>query len=146
MSADGFSGDYALESAGWVGGIWGKEMRTCTLDIHDPLTCSMSNILYRTAEEFLTDLGSVPKTLQYLLPIWFAKDRWVSAYLQHDNCYQSGGLFVAVNGGWEFKKMTRLQADELLRDSIVAMGGSKANARTIYWGVRMGGKWSWKGK
>ena len=145
VEIDGWSGDYALEPIGWVGGIWGKQMMQCTLDVHDPLMCRLYGNLYRTGESFPTDLGSVPKTLQYLLPMWYAKDRWIRAYLAHDFSYQKGGMYVAVAGGWEFKEMTRKQADIMLRDMILLAGGSKANARTIYWGVRIGGRFSWKG-
>ena len=144
MSA--FSGTYKLESAGWKGSFWGKEMYEFTNDDADPLTCCVDGILYRPDHHYKTDLGSVPRTFQFILPEYFAKDRYVKSYLFHDSAYNHGGVWVAVNGGWEFKAITRKQADEMLRDMILLEGGSKANARLIYWGVRAGGRFSWQGK
>jgi len=139
-----FSGTYKLESCGWSGWLWGKELYEFTNDDADPLTVELDGTLYRPDRHYKSDLGSVPRTLQFILPKYFAKDRYVKSFLLHDQSYLFGSIWVAVHGGWENRKLTRKQADTMLRDTILCEGGSKANARLIYWGVRMGGFASWK--
>jgi hypothetical protein len=142
VMVDGFYGKYSLCPDHWEGGMWGKQIYEFTNHKNDPLTCKMGLILYRPDRHFYTDLGSVPKTFQKLLPRWFAKDRFAKSYIFHDSAYKHKGVWVNVNGKWEFRALTRKQADEMLYEMILLEGGSRAAARLIYAGVRMGG---WRG-
>ena len=137
MSA--FSGKYKLDPAGWSGGFFGKELYEFTNDDADPLTCELGCRLIRPDHHYLTDLGSVPKTLQYICPKWFAKDRYPRSYLFHDSAYKHGAIWIGVPGGWKKVKATRKEVDQMLYDMIILEGGSRANARTIWMGVRAGG-------
>ena len=142
MSA-GFSGKYKLVPDGWDGKIFGKEMFEFTNDPHDPLTFA-DDILIRPDNHFRTDMGSVPRTLQFIAPRWFNRFRYPQSYILHDSGYSHHGHWVAANGSdWHFVKMTRKQVDDLLYDMIIAEGGSHANARTIWLGVRLGGRGAW---
>jgi hypothetical protein len=145
MSEDGFSGRYSCDKVGWYGGWRGRpkfEYQNC---LADPLTCTLDRIIYRTDNHFFTDKGSTGRLLPLLVPAWFDRAKYEKSFSFHDSAYSNGGVWVAVNGGWEFKKITRKQADEMLRDMILLEGGSKSNARLIYWGVRAGGWASWRG-
>ena len=143
---DGFSGTYSLDPHHWEGGFWGKQIFEFTNNPTNPLTCELKGTMYRPDNHFFSDLGSVPKSLQTLLPKWFAKDRYPLSYLYHDSGYKHGGHWVAAPGDWHFIKMTRKQVDNILREMIILEGGGKANARTIWLGVWAGGWASWKGK
>ena len=140
---NGFSGIYKLDPAGWAGGWFGKELYEFTNDDADPLTCELGGSLFRPDHHYITDLGSVPKTLQYLCPKWFAKDRYPVSYLFHDSAYKRGAVWMGVPGGWKEMKLTRKAVDVMLRDMIILEGGGRANAQAIYAGVRLGGWASW---
>lgn len=142
---NGFSGDYELKPTRWDGGLFGKQLYEFTNYDHDPLTYEdlKGDLMRPDRHREETDMGSVPKTVQWLLPKWFAKDRYLPAYLFHDDAYDNHGWWFAVKGGWEFRKLTRKQADDYLREMIISLGGSKANARAIWIGVRLGGWVSW---
>lgn len=142
---DGFSGSYKCDKVGWIGGPWGRPKFEYITNADDPLTCTLDNIIYRPDNHFFTDKGSVPRLVQTILPVWFDRAKYEKSYAFHDSAYAHGGVWVAVNGGWEFKKITRKQADTMLRDMILLEDGGKANARLIYWGVRGGGFTSWQG-
>ena len=145
MSA--FSGKYTLDPGGWDGGWFGKEMFEFTNDDADPLTyANAKGQIIRPDHHFRTDMGSVPRTLQSLLPWWFDRFRFPKSYIFHDSGYKHGGHWFAVTGGWAFKSLTRRCVDDFLHEMILAEGGSTANARTIWAGVRMGGRFSWQGK
>ena len=140
-----FTGTYELKQYKWVGGMFGKQLYEFINDDDFPLTYEDANTnLIRPDNHLITDMGSVPKILQARLPGWFAKDRYLKAYIFHDSCYSLGGLWFAIKGGWEFRKLTRKQADLYLRDMVRVLGGGKCNAWAIYAGVRMGGWASWK--
>ena len=143
---DGFSGKYSCDKVGWYGGWWGRPKFEFQSDLDDPLTCSLDGILYRPDNHFFTDKGSVPRMVQTIFPYWFDRAKYERAYYFHDSAYAHGAVWVAVDGGWVSKDVTREQADTMLRDMILLEGGSKANARLIYWGVRGGGFTSWQGK
>ena len=141
---DGFSGKYSCDKVGWYGGWFGRPKFEFQSDLADPLTCCLHGILYRPDFHFFTDKGSVPRLIQTIAPYYFDRAKYERAYYFHDSAYAHGGVWVAVHGGWEFKKITRKQADTMLRDMILLENGSKMNARLIYAGVRAGGWASWK--
>jgi len=140
----GFSGKYSLDPDHWQGGMFGKQIYEFNNDPVDPLTYCAGVRIIRPDQHFLTDMGSVPKTLQYIAPKWFAKDRFPKAYIFHDSGYKHGGHWLAVKGGWRFFKMTRQMVDELLLDMIIAEGGGEIAANLIYAGVRSGGWLAWR--
>jgi len=84
-------------------------------------------------------MGSIPLTLQSLIPVWFAKDRFPKSYIFHDSGYKNGGHWMMIDGAWLFVPMTRREIDDLLHDMILAEGGSDSAANTIWAGVRAGG-------
>lgn len=140
----GFSGTYELRPDHWEGGLFGRQIYEFTNDPSQPLTYEDGNTnLIRPDRHTFTDLGSVPKLLQARLPGWFAKDRYCPAYIFHDDAYARGGWWFAVAGGWEFRKITRKQADQYLWQMCRDLGAGRANAYAIYVGVRMGGWASW---
>lgn len=145
MSA--FSGKYELFPAGWIGGWKGRPRWEFTNDAKNPLTYDDKVLLVRPDNHFFTDLGSVPRFFQKAVPIWFDRARFPRSYVFHDSAYRHGGHWCASNGkDFSFVEMTRKQIDQLLRDMILAEGGSKTAARLVYAGVRMGGWASWKKK
>ena len=138
-----FSGKYNLDGDHWQGGFWGKQIYEFRNNRRTPLTATCGIVQYKPDNHFFTDLGSVPLTLQYSLPKWFAKDRYIRAYIFHDSAYKHGGVWVCINGKWTFRNLTRKQADDMLYHMLIAEGASKANARAIWLGVRAGGWYSW---
>jgi len=143
----GFSGEYDLDQEEWQGGLWGKPTYRFTNGIDDPLTFDDGMLLLRPEDTFRTDKGSVPRIFQTLLPKWFDRARFEKSYMFHDNAYLTGGYWIAGNGSdFLFTEVTRKQADRYLHQMILAEGGSKGAARAIYFGVRMGGRFSWRRK
>ena len=140
---NGFSGKWRLENPQWQGGMYGETIWDVCSDKEEPLTVEIDGVLYRIDYHIKSDLGSVPRSLQRWLPRWFERDRYSQSYIFHDNLYNQHGLWVAVAGGWEFCEFTRAQADEFLYKCLLIEGASKANAKMIWLGVRMGGWNPW---
>jgi len=144
---NGFSGEFDLIPAGWSGGFRGKQLYDFCNDERDPLTWSDGNgIMIRPDRHFVTDMGSVPLTLQFIAPGYFAKDRWIRSFILHDSAFLHGGHWFAVKGGWEFRELTMKQANKYLQQMVISEGGSKVTAWLIYAGVQIGGRASWKRK
>ena len=97
--------------------------------------------LVRPDNHFITDMGSVPKILQGLLPILFSKDLWLGDYCMHDSGYKHGGLWFAKHDVtvFIFCKMPRSRVDEMLDITIHASGGGCLSSAPIWFGVRIGG-------
>ena len=143
----GFSGTYELKPTKWIGGWRGKQLYEFANDANNPLTYEdAQGNLIRPDQHQTTDLGSVPKIMQWICPKYFAKDRYIPGYVYHDDAYQNHGWWYAKKGGWNFRKVTRKQADIYLRQMVMDLGGSKGNAWAIYMGVRIGGGKSWTHK
>ena len=144
---NGFSGTYDLRPSHWQGGMWGVQIYEFQNDPRDPLTYEDSKgNLIRPDRHFYTDLASTPRTLQMLFPAYFAKDRFPMSAIMHDSSYLHNGDFFAVAGGWEFRELTRRQADNLLYEMCIAEGLNKTNACLVWLGVRIGGSSAWKRK
>lgn len=140
----GFSGTYELKPYKWCKKKK-RQLYEFTNDPQDPLTYHAHNgFLIRPDQHQITDMGSVPLLLQAFIPSWFSKDRWLAAFIYHDDAYQNHGWWFAVHGGWKFRQASRKTADKMLYQMVRVLGGSKANAWAIYAGVRIGGKKAWK--
>jgi len=88
---------------------------------------------------FLNDMGSVPRGLWWYIPptgpgnIGFIAHDW--AYSDHPGPVDQNGV-----------KMTREQADAMMKD-LLEYGGMRIDRRFVAWrGVRRGGWLSWKKK
>lgn len=79
---------------------------------------------------FVTDFASVPKVLWNLLP---PTGSYGKAAVIHDFLYRTDGA------------ATRAEADAILLEAMAALGVGWWTRRTIYYGVRIGGHWSYKG-
>ncbi len=89
---------------------------------------------------FFTDWGSIPITLQWLIP----KDTYLG-YLFHDSGYKHHGLWFSEAGYQKFcfKKLTMTQANELLYDMMLAQGAWKVTAITVYDTLQIAGRIAW---
>lgn len=141
-----FTGTYATKDGpgrSWL--LWFKREWIFTNDAENPLTYHHPDgYCIRPDNHFLTDWGSVPPVLQFLVPRVFARDRWPKSYAFHDSAYRHKGLWFAMNMHREFtfQKMPRPQIDKLLSTMIKAEGGNKFYSAPIWAGVRIGGWWS----
>ena len=92
-------------------------------------------------QHFFTDKGSTPKSCQLL----FDRATYERCYIFHDSCYRHHGLFVRrpTDEDYWFVRLTRADADRILRLMIGADGGSKAGRAIIWCAVRLFGRWSW---
>jgi hypothetical protein len=98
----------------------------------------LSTLQYRTWQGwvltidpgFITDFGSVPR-----IPLIFdlLGDITYEPYVIHDMLYTTHYL-------------TRLEADRVLQEALLAVGVPKWKASLIYFGVRIGGASSWNDK
>lgn len=93
-----------------------------------------SGVTYTAPAGFKTDLASVPR-----LPIVF--------WLFGDRCNESGALHDYLYSIDPKTKQhpiaTRLMADQLLKEMIIAQGISSFVAECFYLGVRLGGGSHW---
>lgn len=138
-----FSGTYRLIPDHWEGGFWGEQIWQFTNSARNPLTYTEGLVQYRPDRHFFTDLKSTPTMLQAIAPQWFAKDGFPRSTIFHDSAYVHHGVYVSVHGVFEFRALTRKQADEMLYNMVLAEGGSKTAAMLIYAGVRAGGSKGW---
>lgn len=93
-----------------------------------------SGVVYTAPEGFCTDFSSVPR-----IPIIFDifGDRCNDSAAIHDWLYQSDPVTK------QHPVATRLMADQLLREMILAQGISSWIATCFYYGVRIGGASHW---
>lgn len=125
---------------------WRKTVYEATLDDAESALTYIDNYggSWRPDRHFFTDMGSVPRLAQVLIP----KDRFLEAFLIHDSAYIHGGLWrwSALVQGWRFSYMTRRQADELLYEMCLSSGAWQSTAWAIYLAVRVGGAFCKYGK
>lgn len=81
--------------------------------------------------DFITDLASVPKILWNIYPPF---GLYGKAAVLHDFLYQTLG----IDG-----KYTRTQCDAMFLDGMKALKVGWLNRHNIYWGVRIGGGFTW---
>jgi len=142
-----FSGTFDLEPLNWQGKWFGKRLYQFINSLYDPLTYDDGVWMVQPDNRFVTDLASIPKTLQLICPGAFAKDRFPKSVCCHDSGYLHGGHWVAHSGKeFHFLSMTRKQIDIYLRDMVKSEGGNRVTAALIYAGVRVGGYWAFKRK
>jgi hypothetical protein len=85
-------------------------------------------------EGFVCDFASIPR-----FALWYTDDDDPAVLfpsIVHDYLY-------TVRGELDGRMLTRRDADEIFRESIVACGGRKAQAWVIYQAVRLGGGSHW---
>ncbi len=87
----------------------------------------------------LTDFASIPRGLWNILPKTGKHDR---AAVVHDGGYR--GYLLDTNG--RALAFTRGQVDRLFLEGMEASGVGRVARRLMYWGVRVGGHWAWKGE
>jgi len=125
-----------------VWSVYRKTYWEFQLDQAKPLTFSHQQGYYVQPDrhELETDLGSIPPPLRSLFP----DTEFIRPYLLHDSAYTHHGMYMAHGpyAPFVFHAVDRAFADELLRVSIIADGGSRARARTIWSAVRsLGVRW-----
>ena len=117
-----------------------------TLDDDWPLTllCEDTGWRYQPDRHEVTDMGSIPRILQSIIP----KDRFLLTWLTHDSGYQKGGLYVSTSKGepFVFVSMPRARIDALMLEGIVAEGCLWWERQMVYRGVRLGGWVAWNRK
>lgn len=79
---------------------------------------------------FQTDFASIPQIFWNILP---PTGKYGKAAVVHDYLYRTPG------------QATRGQADSVLMEAMTVLRVNWATRHTIYWGVRAGGHWSYKG-
>lgn len=116
----------------WWRRCLGRTVYEFRLDARAPLTLwlwSSYPQLIQPNRKYTTDLGSIPRGVQPLIP----KDSFIKSFLLHDSGYKFGGMWV--NGA--FVPMERIDIDALcLLDGIEAEGGGPVVRRAIYAAVR----------
>jgi hypothetical protein len=113
-------------------------------DVKHPLTfVHPDGRQFRPDNHFFTDMGSVPRVLQILVP----KDRFLLGFILHDSCYRFKGLWVSGNNGksFLFTELLRAEADELLRLMAIydPCPGNWLTSSAVWAGVRIGGWYGW---
>lgn len=142
-----WTGTYDLrpldEWTGW--GLWKTRLYLFENDLIKPLTYHHPDgYTMRPDKKFKTDMGSVPLFLQSLIPVIFAKDKWLKAYILHDSAFCHKGLWFAKHDPrrYSFCEMKEKAVDDLLVLWIHASGGSCLSSAPIWLGVRIGGRFS----
>ena len=120
--------------------IYRKAIREFRINEEHPLTYMAQDgcLLQPDRHMAETDLGTIPPPLRGLFP----HDEFERSHILHDSGYRYGGLYLAygLEQPFIFCKMSRAFIDEVLIESIIADGGTRARARTIWLAVRIGGK------
>ena len=123
----------------WWGSLWWapKPLYEFTLAIRDPLTyVGADGREYQPDRRYQTDKGTIPRPLQVLMP----SDLFERSFLLHDSGYAFGGLWITG----AFVVMTRAAVDALLREMILAEGGTEVQAWMVYAAVRTFGFGGWR--
>ena len=92
----------------------------------------VTNPRFVVPEGFQTDLTSIPRLFRTFIPK--GRNEGKGAVV-HDYIYRGN-----ISG------MNRAEADQLLLDIMKECGVNYCRRYAIYWGVRSGGMFSWKGK
>lgn len=118
--------------------LFKKTIYEFKLHMHHPLMFIYNNIVYQPDRHFLTDQGSLPRIMQWMIQ----KDRFIGFYF-HDSGYRHGGLHVSYDHGetFRFEAMSRSCLDNMLSVMVTLdpEPGNRLTRWAIWWGVRLGG-------
>lgn len=90
--------------------------------------------IVRVPVGFVTDFASVPRVFWALLP---STGKYGKAAVVHDDLYQHPNMIAPF--------VTRIQADRTLLEGMMALGVDWFTRWVIYFGVRAGGRWAYRG-
>jgi len=97
---------------------------------------------FRAPKGVFTDFFSIPGLLRGVM---FRSRKYAEAAVLHDSGYR-GTLEECTHGEWNRVKLSRKYVDErLLQDPAKCLGAPKTLQKALYWGVRAGGRRSFKG-
>lgn len=97
---------------------------------------------FRVPKGNLTDFFSIPGVLRSFL---FRARKYAEAAVMHDGGYRGVLEEEILPGTWEKAILTRKDIDELLEECADSLGAPTSLQKALYWGVRIGGRWSFKG-
>jgi hypothetical protein len=123
-------------------GLFRKTVFEFDLDIHKPLTFQRANgELIRPDRHYLTDKGSVPVCLRWLVP----HDTYERSFLLHDSAFLHHGHYVKspLGGDFVFRTLTMDQANSLLAEMMDAEGAWGITRAAVYKAVKWFGAFSW---
>lgn len=133
---------YEFLEGTWLGKILTKAIYDFKNDGVNPLTYrAVDGTCYRPKDRMESDMGSVPNTVQIIIP----KDRFLQTWLCHDSGYEDGGLYVKYVGTetYVFVKMSRNKIDLLMKEGIGAEGGNAFERNAVYEAVNWAGWAVW---
>lgn len=109
-------------------------------DEDNPLTLLFTDgKYYRPNKNFETDMGSVPRVLQFFIP----KDRFLLSFIFHDSIYKEGGIWVSdtYDGPYVFKKLSRSKGDSMLKvmTTLEPSPAGVVASSCVWFGVTVGG-------
>jgi len=115
-----------------------------TLDPCAPLTWEWpSGVRWQIDRHSFSDGGSIPWIGTGVVgsPDWFELP-----YLYHDNAYCIHGVYeqIVQTMPYEFRRLTQAEADDALRQMILAEAGWPPNAATIWAVLRLVGCAAWR--
>lgn len=93
--------------------------------VGSPLDLMFAGRRFSVPVGFRTDLASIPRLLRSL------------PWLDPDGCSRSGA--VAHDWAYHSHELSKPEADEMLRQAIIAKGCGSATARAFWLGVKIGG-------
>lgn len=75
----------------------------------------------------LTDMGSIPKILQFLIP----KDKYLLSFFFHDSAWEHGGIWYCYPGcdTFVFVEMSRMESNKLLKEMVLVEGKMDENIK-----------------
>jgi hypothetical protein len=92
-----------------------------TLDLSDPLTFhDDKGGRYQPNRKYTTDMGSIPKPLQLLIP----KDKYLLSFFFHDSEWAHGGIWYCPAGCDEFVfiETSKKQSNQRLKKMVLVEG------------------------
>ncbi len=121
--------------------IFRKAIFEFTLETPSPLIFEdHAGNWWMTDNHFFTDWGSVPVSIQWLIP----KDTYLG-YLFHDSSFGHHGLWFLEKGAkvFEFNQLTMGESNDMLYQMMLAQGAWKVTAVTVYEAVELAGSFAW---
>ena len=110
--------------------------------IQDLIFITKDGRRFKLERDEKTDFFSIPGVLRSFL---FRSRKYAEAAVMHDGGYR-GKLWEWIDDKWVKVRLSRDYVDEyLLKDPLECLGAPTSLQNTLYWGVRLGGRWSFKG-